>query len=113
MFRLILSGWRQEDEETTQEFRGAGNGGPPSTALGGEGAGVRGVRRGGRPAGPVLPIFENGAAAFERNGKPQADKAQERITALDARATITLRAGISTFTCCIQSPLIVRREVIA
>jgi transposase len=30
-------------------------------------------------------FFENGAAAFERNGKPRVDKAQERITALEAK----------------------------
>lgn len=30
-------------------------------------------------------FFENGAAAFERNGKPKADKSQERIAALEAK----------------------------
>lgn len=30
-------------------------------------------------------FFEQGAAAFERNGKPRADKAQERIAALEAK----------------------------
>jgi transposase len=30
-------------------------------------------------------FFENGAAAFERNGKPRVDKAQERIAALEAK----------------------------
>jgi len=30
-------------------------------------------------------FFENGAAAFERNGKPRVDKAQERIVALEAK----------------------------
>lgn len=30
-------------------------------------------------------FFENGATAFERNGKPKRDKAQERITALEAK----------------------------
>lgn len=30
-------------------------------------------------------FFENGAAAFERNGTPKVDKAQERIAALEAK----------------------------
>ena len=30
-------------------------------------------------------LFENGAAAFERNGTPKADKSQERIEALEAK----------------------------
>ena len=30
-------------------------------------------------------FFEQGAAAFERNGKPKADKTQERIAALEAK----------------------------
>lgn len=30
-------------------------------------------------------FFENGAAAFERNGKPKADKREERIAALEAK----------------------------
>jgi transposase-like protein len=30
-------------------------------------------------------FFENGAAAFERNGKPKPDRAQERIAALEAK----------------------------
>jgi len=30
-------------------------------------------------------FFENGAAAFERNGKPRVDKAQERFTAQEAK----------------------------
>lgn len=30
-------------------------------------------------------FFENGAAAFERNGKPKTDKSQERISALEAK----------------------------
>jgi len=56
MFRLILTDRRQGDEETTPEFYGTRESGPASTALGGEGAGVRGVRRGGRPTDPVLPL---------------------------------------------------------
>lgn len=30
-------------------------------------------------------FFEQGAAAFERNGKPKADKSHERIAALEAK----------------------------
>lgn len=30
-------------------------------------------------------LFENGAAAFERNGKPKPDKREERIAALEAK----------------------------
>ncbi len=30
-------------------------------------------------------LFENGDAAFERNGKPKADRSQERIDALEAK----------------------------
>lgn len=30
-------------------------------------------------------FFDQGAAAFERNGQPKADKAQERISALEAK----------------------------